>query len=61
MKTWIVKFESFNGASRYYYENVSGRNEKEARKNATKLVIRHDDRDVIVEVKEDHSVSGWIQ
>lgn len=51
MKTWTVNFKSFNHKD--YSETVSGKDEKEARKNAQRMTIKHDDRDIIVGIKED--------
>ena len=56
MRTWDVKFKSYNRND--YTEVVSARDEKEARTKANKAVIRHDDRDVIMWVKE-CKMSGW--
>jgi hypothetical protein len=57
MKAWTVKFKSFNRED--YGETVSGKNEKEARKNANKMVIKHDDRDTIESIEEDTTVKSW--
>lgn len=57
MKAWSVKYQSFN--KKDYIETVSGRDELEARKNAKKAIYRKDDRDVIISVKEDTSLSNW--
>lgn len=51
MKTWTVKFNSFNRKD--YSETVSGKDEKEARKNAHRMTIKHDDRDTVAWIKED--------
>lgn len=51
-KLYSVKFQSFNKED--YYENVVAKDEKEARKLALKATVRHDDRDKILDVKEDH-------
>jgi hypothetical protein len=57
MKAWTVKFKSFNRED--YCETVSGKNEVEARKNANKMVIKHDDRDKIESIEEDTTVNSW--
>ncbi|WP_162472204.1 hypothetical protein [Paenibacillus maysiensis] len=57
MKAWTVKFNSYN--QRDYCETVSGKDEKEARKNAMKIVNRHDDRDTIAWIKEDVEANRW--
>ncbi|MFB5759060.1 hypothetical protein [Paenibacillus medicaginis] len=57
MKAWTVKFKSYN--KKDYCETVSGRDEQEARKNAQRPVIKRDDRDVIMWVKEDTQPTPW--
>ncbi|MFB5761041.1 hypothetical protein [Paenibacillus medicaginis] len=51
MKAWTVKFKSYNKVD--YCETVSGKDEKEARKNAQRLTVKKDDRDKIEWIKED--------
>jgi hypothetical protein len=57
MKAWTVKFKSFNKED--YQETVSGKNEKEARKNANYYTVRRDQRDMIESITEDTTVKGW--
>ncbi|MCM3703812.1 hypothetical protein [Paenibacillus macerans] len=51
MKVWTVKFNSYNRED--YYETVSGKDEKEAFKNAQRLTVKRDDRDKVEWIKED--------
>jgi hypothetical protein len=51
MKAWTVKFKSVNQDD--YCETVSGRDEKEAFKNAQRMTIKRDDRDKVEWIKED--------
>lgn len=57
MKAWTVKFKGYNRPD--YCETVSGKDEFDARKNARKATIRHDDRDLILWIKEDARISSW--
>lgn len=57
MKAWTVKFKSYNRED--YCETVSGKNEIETRKNANKMVIKHDDRDKIESITEDENLKSW--
>ena len=56
MKAWTVKFRSYNKED--YCETVSGKDEKEARKNAMRPTVRRDDRDTILWIKEDKLMQG---
>lgn len=59
MKAWTVKFKSYNRLD--YEATVSGRNEKEALKNAQRATVRKDDRDKIEWIREDgsHGLGGY--
>lgn len=50
MKTYTVKFRSFNRED--YTETVSGKNEQDAFKNANRMTIKRDDRDKVISIVE---------
>lgn len=58
-KVWFVKFQSYN--QKDYVETVSGKDEREARKNANRMTVKHDDRDKILSIEEDpsHGLEGY--
>lgn len=53
MKTWTVKFKSVNKSD--YCETVSGKDEKEAFKNAQRMTVKNDDRDKVEWIREDRT------
>lgn len=57
MSLYEVKFESYNREN--YSEMVSGKNEKDARKAANKLTIKHDDRDKILSITERNDLNVY--
>ena len=57
MNTYVVKYQSFNRAN--YSEMVSAKNEKDAFKAAQKMVVKHDDRDVILSVTEHNELNTY--
>ena len=57
MEAWNVKYKSFNRED--YVEVVSGKDQKDAFKNAKKSLYRRDDRDIIQHVTPTH-LRNWL-